>query len=378
MKAAIAAAVVLLLVEGCSQGGHATTAASAARKSASPGVPGWETTPDLPVSKVSFHCRLPIAVSGEYPIAAQGGFITFPAASFHADPNGKIRSLFTQEAGEVAFATVATPVLGGDALHAISYDSTAQRWIPAGSYQLSPDGEFYAYALAGPYQSGRSSIHVGDVVHGTERVFTVASPTPFSLGVYVWQFDGTYVYFSNNQMEAHPAGIWRLDVSNGSVTALSRVGGVMALRVPYAWFGRDDPRDPSPPRYPRGGEFHDSVIRLDLSTGSETEWTYVPGQPVVVRGLTQAGWPVIGPDETLGQGDQSWQIVTSPGGSGVAVYSGTPQLYLFSPLADGGRLWFGSFRGIYLWTAADGMRKVFSFRGNPPGVGWINAAGACQ
>jgi hypothetical protein len=247
---------------------------------------------------------------------------------------------------------------------------------------VSADGASYAYGIAGTTGSGHSSVHVVDVAQGTERVFAVVSPAPpweggRQLAPYIDAIDGSDVYFSYPQMEAYPATIWQLNVSTGAVRALSSTSGVMAVRSGYAWLGRVDPRDPSPPRYARGGEFFDSIVRLDLATGTETVWYYAPGETVVLWGFDEEGQPLIGPDNTLGSPTETFRLIRMPGDIGTTVYSG-PHLWLTNPVAGPGSLWFGSYRGIYLWTATTGLRKVFAFNGSTQNYPTMFPAGSCR
>jgi hypothetical protein len=223
---------------------------------------------------------------------------------------------------------------------------------------------------------------VVDVAHATERVITVVSPAAPWLGgaprgVHIQAFEGSDVYFSYPLMEAYPEGISRMNVLTGTVTALSQASGVMAVQSGYAWRGKVDPRDPSPPRYARGGEFFNSITRIDLATGTETQWYYAPGEAVVVRGFDEDGRPVIGPDPTLGGPTETLRLVKTPGDTGTTVYSG-PRLQLSNPRADAGRLWYGSYRGIYLWTATTGLRKVFAFNSSTQSYPSMYPAGPCR
>jgi hypothetical protein len=271
-------------------------------------------------------------------------------------------------------------VLHGEPRGVPVYALSRERWIPADVYQTTPDGAFYAYAVAGEYGSGKTDIHVVDVAQATERVFTVPSPVPpltgLPTGVVIEEFDGSDVYYSYPRMEAHPEGIWRLNVVTGTVRALSQASGVMAVHSGYAWFGRADPRDPSPPSFARGGEFFNSIWRLELATGSETLWYYAPGQVVVVRGFDDGGRPVIGPDPTLRTDPQTFRLIRMPHDVGTVIHSGPP-LMVSDALTDVGSLWFSNHRGIYIWTPSAGLRKVFAFDSDRPNSPAMYLAGRC-
>ena len=382
---AVAAAFVILVAAGCTDSGARSTSsaatASASRLAHSPSsfpTGSISPVPDLPLSKISASCRLPVVISSGWgPATTTGGFISFPAATLKSDSTGTLQAGRTPE----EFATTATPVLYGVSGLPL-YDWSHQRWIPADVSETTAEGDFYAYGIVGSIGSGQSSIHVADVARATEKVITVASPSPpwaggSPLGVRIDAFEGSGVYFSYPRMEAYPEGIWRLNVSTGTVSALSPASGVMAVQSGYAWLGRVDSRDPSPPRYARGGEFFDSITRLDLATGTETVWYYAPGEAVVVLGFDGAGRPLIGRDSTLGSPEETFRLIKTPGDTGTTIYSG-PRLWLSNPLADDGRLWFGSYRGIYLWTATTGLRKVFAFNSNTQPYPTMFPAGSCR
>ncbi len=373
---AVAVAVAILLAASCTEGRqHSASTASASRQSQSP---SGSPVPDLALSKANISCRLPVVVSefggsGRY----AGGFISFPSATFKSDPTGTFQAGRTQQ--EVA--TIATPVLYGAPRGLPLYDRATKRWVPADASATTPDGAFYAYAIVDDFVSGSTYVHVVDVAHATERVFTVPTPKqPYNgvpVGVDIGAFDGSDVYFSYPVMEAYPAKVRRLNVLTGTVIAVSESSGVMAVHSGYAWVGRVDPRDPSPPRYARGGEFFDSIWRIDLATGTETLWSYTPGEVAVVLGFDDGDRPLIGPDPTLPNTPQTFRIVKTPRDAGTTVYSGL-MLWLSYPVADVGKLWFGSYRGIYLWTATAGLHKVFAFTSNLQTYSAIYPAGPCR
>jgi hypothetical protein len=111
------AALAGLAVAGCSQ---TPTAAVSPAASAPPSptassqpVPSGQASPspvaDLPLSKVGFSCRLPVATYAVGGDSANytGGFITFPQAGYQSDPAGAITN--ADMAG--GFVTAATPHL---------------------------------------------------------------------------------------------------------------------------------------------------------------------------------------------------------------------------------------------------------------------------
>ena len=146
------------------------------------------------------------------------------------------------------------------------------------------------------------------------------------------------------------------------------------VRGGYAWVGSIDPRDPTPPTMPRSGQLFDTLARIDLSTGLQTTWIYRPGQAVDLIGLDSIGRPLVsvasGPD--FDTSHRTTQMLTAPDDAGVAI-SSLP-LWLAGAQSDGDRIWFGNDRGIYVWRAADGLRKVYGFSGANEA---ITPAGRC-
>src|SRR5260370_3469785 len=110
----VVACLAFLLV-ACSQttGKPAGVTSSPTLSAKGSGTANPSSSPDLPLSAVSFSCRLPVMRSsafGNY----TGGFVTFPAATFAADPRGGI----TSNTPNGVLTTVATPALSGNlALH---------------------------------------------------------------------------------------------------------------------------------------------------------------------------------------------------------------------------------------------------------------------
>jgi hypothetical protein len=336
-------------------------------------------TTDLSVTQVGFTCSLPAVLTsagGDF-ASYNGGFISFPAGTLAQDPNGLITTGSSQQEVE----TRATPVLRGvPQVGPTFYDAAVHRWVPVSAAQSSPDGSTYAYAV----QNGSSAtFHIVDVAHDTERTFNEAVPSVgVATGVQVMDYDGSGVYFAVTQFEGYPVGVWRLDASTGKVAALARVANVMAVRGGYAWGGAVDPHDPSPPKVPASRSLFNSIVQVNLSNGAQTEWFYSPGRSETLLGLA-SGRPVInigdGPDFPAVGGEIRLLDHPSSGAedTGQLVYGGG--VALSDPQADGDRLWFGSDRGVYLYTADGGLQKVFALSASQVGsITAIAPAGFCR
>lgn len=335
---------------------------------------------DLPLSTVDFSCRLPVTRStggGDF-VSYQGGFLTFPQASFTPDSAGVINSEYLAQ----DFVTTDKPVLHGTQHTGPPFfDLALKRWVPVSAGQASPDGASYAYAAVNRANPGASYlIHVVDVASGADRTFSVLTTPDFGdgSGAYIADFDGAAVYFSSAQSTSPLVGVWRLDVASGEVTELTRVSGVAAVRGGYAWVNRIDSRDPQGPQFPGiGGHHSNSVVRVDLETGQQTVWYYAKGNEVFFAGFDSKGNPLI---------SNSWPpfaygfllIAFTPNGEVATVYDGSRTLS-FSGIQgdDGGRLWLGSDRGVYVYAPGRGLRKVFEFDANPTAAEAIQPAGFC-
>ena len=319
---------------------------------------------------VGFSCRLPVTVpggDGSY----QGGFLDLPQAAYAPDPQG----LITIDGNTQLAATNAAPVLRGHPqLGPPFYDAAERRWVPASAAQSSPDGASYAYA----FQTGSTAtFHVVNVVQATEKTFTISVPAPAGVNVLVEDYDGSGVFFANIPNEGDITGVWRLDVATGRLTALARVSKVMAVRHGYAWAGAVDPHDPNPPSAP--GNAQDTIVQVNLSTGAATNWYYRLGQSVTLLGFAGGDRPIVEVTAPPSFSPANGEIrlidhTQTSGGEDNGELVAGEGVTLFSPQADGDRVWFGSDTGIYLYTQAAGLQKVFAA---PPGSQYVQPAGVC-
>lgn len=348
-------AVLLVLAVACSQTGPPaalkSTPSPAQTASPSP-VPG-----DLPLSRVSFSCRLPVVRSsylGTSPFTYSGGFITFPAGTFAVDPTGGVS--ISPQGGMVV--TDASPKLYNSPLQfgGPFYDRAEKRWLPASASEVSSDGAFYAYGTFDPQHGDPGRIHIVNVAAATEKVFAALPPTD-DPGFSVAEFNSAGIYLVANQVQRAPAGAWLMNPVTGEIRPLAQVAGVLAIRDGYAWIRRVDPRDPSPPTTAKGTP-SDSVVQVDLATGAETIWFYRPGLLVELQGFDSGGRPVVAVfDVSASTFHFETRLIDGPGSQGTVLYAG--QQTFNGVLGDGNRLWLLGSTGIYLYTADRGLQKVF-------------------
>ena len=293
----------------------------------------------------------------------QGGFITFPQATFKADSAGVIRS----EPNQQDLVTDATPALHG-AGGVPFYDLAMKRWVPVGSNQTSPDGAFYAYT------TDPTQIHIVDVARASDRVVTLQGQPQGSIQIVDFDSRGVeFLYTSYHQL----AGVWRLDPASGSVTRIAALDFVDLVSNGYAWISAFDPRDPSPPSQPNSRLLFDSVVRVDLATGAKTVWYYARGFAVIPRGLDLSGNPIVDvaapPDFDFSAGDI--RLASPPGSPGADLSAGL--IALSDPQRDVGRLWFGNGQGIYVHTGDGGTQKVFALASSSSLAGYWQPVGYC-
>lgn len=323
--------------------------------------------PDLPVSKVDFSCRLPVATttdsSGSFNF--QGGFIAFPAARLADDPAGAMHYRNV----ETNFATTATPVLYGDGGYPF-YDPARSRWVPAPARQASADGTTYAY-IGYNSQTGANTAFVVDVATGTSRSFNVSSIT----FPQVADFAAAGVYIVSGSGLGGPGeGVWLLDPTTGAIKDLGPIHQVWAVRDGFAWVARLDPRDKTV-WGPTELAPADSLVRLDLATGAETIWWYQAGQYPWLLGLDSTNRPVL----LLGVSSTGSEIrlIDQPGSPGALVFAGNTSGLDYLQ-GDGDRLWFGQAHGIYLYRPGRGFQRVFAYAGDASTSNRIEPAGFCR
>ncbi len=358
-----AAALALLMVT-CTQLGVSPMASP--KSASSPA--GSPVAGDLPLTKVDFPCHLPVSkYSGGGDFASySNGFIAFPAATFSPDPNGGIHSRYLEQ----DFATDAAPVLHGTPQGGSpSYDLAQPRWVPVSSAQLTADGGSYAYTTFSR-NSSQILAHVVNVRSATEKIFDVSQVDRAQVA----DFGTTGVYLIvPSALGGAGEGVWLLNPASGAVDRLRAMQQVMAVRDGYAWVGRIDPRNPPPQQ--AEGTVANTIVRLDLQSGTETTWYYRSGAILWLYGFDSRGKPVIGgggPPNGVGE----IRLVEQPGSQGVQVYSGG--FPLSGPRGDGDRLWFSGAAGIYLYTPAHGLRKVFAFTADANSADRFEPAGFCR
>ena len=128
------------------------------------------------------------------------------------------------------------------------------------------------------------------------------------------------------------------------------------------------------------GTASDSIVRVNLTTGAKTTWFYRPGFQVEFMGFDSSGAPVMQVGDTRGSSVslETW-LVASPSRPGIRIHRGGP--FLWNPQGDGDRIWFGgnmsdgSPTGVYLYTRAHGLQRVFGLSDSTQS---LTPAGVCS
>ena len=300
-------------------------------------------------------CRLPLAdfeQSADYSSGTlKAGFVTFPGGAFTRDSNGAFET-----AGDNGLVkSVARPYLyGGPGV--ATFTRRYGRWLPASVAAVSPDSSHYAYSQSYNDASGpRSRIHVVDVATATDRVV-------YDQGFYAvidYEPEGIYL-FAVGYADAPNSGLWRLDTQARSLQQIVSQQTVDYVGGGASWYGDLAPGDQPPASLSNPlarAFFKDRLLRLDLKTHAVSPWFRRPGKEVRAIGVDGLGHPIVTVSSPTDAGtstsEELW-LVTGPE-LGNQIYAGpgsnSPGFVGFgTPLADSQRLWFGSKKGVYLYT----------------------------
>ena len=295
-----------------------------------------------PIDTVGFSCRLPVSTIGPTGTMT-GGFVGFPSGNFTADPEG----MFTrdQSTGTFRWLSNRQPQLIGS-VPLLFYDRPMSRWLPTNSAAVYPDGIRYAYITGVDYVTGlHQTVHIVDVSTGSERVF--AAPHPFGAGIFAYTKEGIYLAGVG---EASDPGVWLLDPQKGSERLVTSAVVVLAVGNGKAWLGQLTSS--------KFGSAIDTLVELDLGSGSKKVWVHRKKPNVNLIGLTSDWLPVV---EITGEGVS---LFRSPG-VGERIYSGDHWLHSVGSDAHG--IWFESYDGIYLYSRALGFHRVSGVLGSPTG-----------
>jgi hypothetical protein len=275
-----------------------------------------------------------------------GGFIEFPDGKYSADPAGTFEQ--DKSTGTYRWLSTKQPQLVGS-IPLLFYDRTMSRWLPTSREAVHPDGTRFAYVTWGPERTSEQTVHIVDIATGQERTFPAQHP----LGARVFEYSLSGIYLSGGS-EGAEVGLWFLDPQSGSKRLVTEEKIVYVVRDGKAWLGQRISSQP--------GSSPDTLVQLDLTSGTKTTWFHHDDALVWIVGLTSAGVPIV--TARTAHGDEVW-LVSSPGHE-KRIYSG-PDWFSF-PIPDSHGIWFLSSYGVYLYSETGGVQKVSNLLGTPAGV----------
>lgn len=331
-----AAVLLAILAVSCSQA--ATPAANSALPSSSPQISPVPS--DLPLVKVSFSCKLPIATPGN-----QGAFVSFPANTVTIDPQSR-------------------PMVGS--AWGLYYDRAFSRWLPVPRQAVSPDGKHYAYGEPGADQSQVARMHVVDITTGADHVFTTPS-TAWFIPYSVLDYAGEGIYLSTNYEGSY--GLSLMDPQTGAIHSVANLPDIQTSGGnKIFWVGSVNPADPTP--LGGIGIQPNQIDRFNLVDGSRVAWFYRPSSAPRVIGSDTQGHPIVwlvtGSNGFVDENSVRELILLMDPQSQRSIFKDAHQLLRqnVQSISDSHGTWFGTDQGIYLYTGAAFM-KVSSQPGSP-------------
>ncbi len=297
-----------------------------------PGLPSPVPFQDLPLTAVGFSCRLPFYKTDALTI---DGFITFPSGTVSVDPSGN-RGKY--------------------------YDRAYSRWLPVARSAVSADGKAYAYI---DFNQTQFVLHIVSVASGKDLAVKLSSQD-FSgqPDVFDYSADGIYLI---NRFEHLLAGLWLVNPVTGSIRQVSRdLFPQLSAGNGIMWTQVVNPADPNPVQTGTSiGTLPNEIDRVDLRTGTRTEWLYEPGRGLVVLGLDSRGLPLISSVGSWSADVSAQLLMVAMPNSPTSIAKGVLTQSIGGGITDAHGTWFSGQRGIYLYTSSGALVKVSDHPGSP-------------
>jgi hypothetical protein len=279
--------------------------------------------------RYAISCRLPVYAGPP----GSGGFISFPEATFIADPRSDV----------VASPAPAQNGPGYQGSYGMWWDRTYSQWLPVPYAWVSPDESRYAFP-------GSDGVYVKNV--STGAVTELGSGQQW--GIIDVEASGVYAVNQGS------AGLWLLPFS-GSPRQITAHGYWQAA-TPSTAYGTVTSA------VPNGAA--NTIIKLDLKTGTTTNWFTRTSATSSVAGFDRSGNPIIyvsGPNA-----NETWLVPTAGSGTLIAASSYGPNggsgfAPNGTPIADIHGIWFAGNGGIALYVSGKGMYFMANIGGNLAG-----------
>jgi len=287
---------------------------------------------DLPVTLPTFSCRLPFyAVHG----LITDWFITFPSGAVGVDPaasNGKY------------------------------FDMAFSRWLLVPRSNVSADGADYAYIDT---PGSDFVLHVVAVGSGKETLVHLSSHL-FSGQPSVLDYSSDGIYLVNG-FEQLLAGLWLVDPASGSVRQVSKdLFPVLSAGNGIIWTQVLNPADPNPVQTGTSwGTLPNEIDRVDIRSGTRTEWLYEPGKGVGLIGLDSRGLPLIETQGAWGFDPDAQLLLVAAPASPRSIYRGALVEEIGGGVTDSHGVWLSGQGGIYLYTNSGALTKVSNYPAFP-------------
>jgi hypothetical protein len=214
----------------------------------------------------------------------------------------------------------------------LTYDRAYSRWLPVPYRWASADGKRYAYP------GGAGGIVVQNVDTSTQVV--LGEGTTWS----ILDVGASGIY----AVKGSTGGLWLLPYAGG-VTTITTSGYWQAVWGNYA-YGTVTSAVP----YGVGN----TILRLDVSTGSTTEFFSRPSLTSSVVAFSPNGNPVI---YVQAQGLQIW-TGTGPNITLIAEF-GSGFYPQGSPIVDSHGMWLAGYNGVVLWVEGQGWYPMSGLGG---------------
>ena len=307
-------ALLAIAMVACSQGPVASSA----------------TTPSLSA------CRLPISIQ-----QVQGG----PKGAFLAFPSGK--------------ATIDPSGAGG-----VYYDRQFTRWLPQPAKSVSPDKSHYAFG--GATGENKPILHIVDVASGADRTYSLPDALLGGLGGdEVFEYSKDVIYLGVYG-EGSIASLWTFDIPSG-VTKYVAIPNIGAMDGNIVWRGTLNASDSKAWTFVPGSPTN-QIARLDLRDSTSAVWLYRPGHLLGVLGVDAEHHPIV---MDFIDKQTVELLVLLDANNQRSIYKGSTNSwtgFISGVAADSHGVWFGTDRGIYLYSEAGGVKKVSDQGGNPAGT----------